>query len=147
MQWHSKNFNELTNHELYSILKARTDVFVVEQNCAYPELDNYDQESIHYYGTIKNEIAAYVRLLPKGLKYEDAAAIGRVLVSKKFRSHGIAREIMERSIDFIVDEWKENNIKIQAQDYLKDFYRSLGFIQISDVYLEDGIPHIDMQFK
>jgi ElaA protein len=146
MKWYCKVFGELTNHGLYAILKARTDVFVVEQNCVYPELDDLDQESIHYYATLNNEIVAYVRILPKGLKYKDAAAIGRVLVVKQFRSNGYAQEIMKRSIDVIVNEWEVSTIRIQAQSYLKNFYQSLGFIQISNDYLEDGIPHIDMQF-
>ncbi|WP_096270918.1 GNAT family N-acetyltransferase [Paucisalibacillus globulus] len=145
MKWYCKKFDELTNHELYAILKARTDVFVVEQNCVYPELDDLDQESIHYFATLNNEIVSYVRILPKGLKYEDSAAIGRVLVVKKFRSNGYAEEIMKKAIDIIRNEWEVSSIKIQAQSYLKNFYRSLGFIQISEDYLEDGIPHIDMK--
>jgi ElaA protein len=144
VQWYLKSFDELTVHELYALLKARTDVFVVEQNCPYPELDNYDQESLHYFVTIGNEVAAYVRILPKGLKYEEAAAIGRVLVVVKFRSHGYAREIMQNAIHIICEKWQEKNIKIQAQVYLQNFYESLGFKPISSEYMEDGIPHIDM---
>ncbi|MEN2466971.1 GNAT family N-acetyltransferase [Ornithinibacillus sp. JPR2-1] len=147
MDWHIKKFQKLTNDELYEILKARTDIFVVEQDCPYPELDNQDQESLHFYLTVDRELAAYIRLIPKGLKYENYAAIGRVLVVKKFRSHGYARQIMEKGIRYIHEQWHENEIKIQAQVYLKKFYGSFGFEQVSKEYLEDGIPHIDMVLK
>ncbi|MUK89761.1 GNAT family N-acetyltransferase [Ornithinibacillus sp. L9] len=144
MEWNIKEFNELPNDELYELLKARIDVFVVEQNCPYPELDNYDQQSLHYYLKVNNEIAAIVRLLPKGLKYKNAASIGRVMVVKKFRGNGYAKELMLKAIDYISNEWGTDKIKIQAQVYLREFYGSLGFEQISEEYLEDDIPHIDM---
>ncbi|WP_047981011.1 GNAT family N-acetyltransferase [Ornithinibacillus contaminans] len=144
MEWHVKKFHDMEIDELYALLKARVDVFVVEQNCPYPELDNYDQESVHYYVTVDGKIAANVRLLPKGLKYEDAASIGRVLVVSEFRGNGYARILLEKAIQYIWENWREEVIKIQAQTYLKDFYGSLGFVQISEPYLEDGIPHIDM---
>ncbi|SHG08677.1 GNAT family N-acetyltransferase [Ornithinibacillus halophilus] len=147
MEWNIKKFTDLSNKEMYELLKARVDVFVVEQNCPYPELDNLDQQSIHYFLKVDGEIAANVRLLPKGLKYEEAASIGRVLVVEKFRGNGFAHEIMKRAIRFIEDEWNEECIKIQAQEYLNDFYGSHGFDRISDTYLEDGIPHIDMLRK
>lgn len=143
MEWHVKTFQELSNEELYQLLKARTDVFVVEQNCPYPELDNYDQVSIHYFSKVNNEIAAYVRILPKESKYLEVS-IGRVMVAKKYRGYGYARELMQKAIDFVVDDWAETKIKIQAQVYLENFYFSLGFRKITATYLEDGIPHIDM---
>ncbi|MEN2768750.1 GNAT family N-acetyltransferase [Ornithinibacillus xuwenensis] len=144
MEWHVKKFNELLPQDMYALLKARVDVFVVEQNCPYHELDDLDQASIHYYLTINDEIAANVRLLPEGLKYEKAASIGRVLVVKDFRGNGYARTIMLKAIDYIWKNWHVNQIKIQAQTYLNEFYSSLGFCQQSEPYLEDGIPHIDM---
>lgn len=143
MIWNLKTFQELSNVDLYQLLKARTDVFVVEQNCPYPELDNYDQTSIHYYLKVNNEVAAYVRILPKGSKYLKAS-IGRVLVVKKYRGNGYARELMQKAIDYVVSDWGEKEIKIQAQVYLERFYTSLGFKKINMSYLEDGIPHIDM---
>ncbi|MFD2044327.1 GNAT family N-acetyltransferase [Ornithinibacillus salinisoli] len=144
MEWCLKEFNEIPNGELYELLKARVDVFVVEQECPYPELDNYDQGSMHYYLKINDEIAATVRMMPKGLKYPNEASIGRVMVVKKFRGYGYARELMQKAIDYITTEWKMEQIKIEAQVYLRHFYGSLGFEQISEEYLEDGIPHIDM---
>ncbi|WP_188456103.1 GNAT family N-acetyltransferase [Virgibacillus oceani] len=143
MNWYIKSFQEFSADELYQIIKARVDVFVVEQACPYYELDNHDQRSIHYYLKVDNEIAAYVRIVPKESKYPEVS-IGRVLVSEKFRGQGYAKEIMQRAIEYIFEEWNENKIKIQAQEYLKKFYSSFGFRQISDSYLEDNIPHIDM---
>lgn len=143
MNWHIKKFEELTNEGLYRILKARVDVFVVEQECPYEEIDNHDQKAIHYFAEKNGSIAALVRILPKHMTY-DEVAIGRVLVSKEFRGQGLAREIMKRAISFVAEEWNENTIKIQAQTYLQAFYESLGFEKISAVYEEDQIPHIDM---
>ncbi|OZU89137.1 GNAT family N-acetyltransferase [Virgibacillus indicus] len=146
MGWHIKTYKQLTKDELYALLKARVDVFVVEQECPYPELDNYDQESIHLFLKVNGEIAASVRVLPKNSKYPEVS-IGRVMVVKKFRGNNFAREIMQKAMDFVVDEWKERTIKIQGQLYLKTFYTSLGFRQISKIYLEDDIPHIDMLWE
>lgn len=143
MEWHIKTYQQLTKDELYELLKARVDVFVVEQECPYPELDNYDQESIHLFLKENGEVAANVRILPKNSKYPEVS-IGRVMVVKEFRGNNFAREIMEKAISFVVEEWKENTIKIQGQLYLKKFYSSLGFRQITESYLEDDIPHIDM---
>jgi len=143
MKYIIKTFNDLTNEELYKILKARVDVFVVEQTCPYPEIDNYDQEAIHYFLNDGEEIMGYVRILPSGSRYSEAS-IGRVLVTKASRGNGYARDIMEKAIQYIYDEWKETKIKLQAQVYLEKFYASLGFERISEEYLEDNIPHVDM---
>lgn len=143
MNWYIKKYDELSIDELYNIIKTRVDVFIVEQQCPYPELDNYDQLSIHYFIKIDNEIAAYVRLLPKNTKYKEAS-IGRVLVAEKHRGKGYAKKIMNSAIQYIKNKWQEKEVQIQAQQYLHSFYSSLGFKQISDVYLEDGIPHINM---
>ncbi|HLR16073.1 MAG TPA: GNAT family N-acetyltransferase [Bacillota bacterium] len=143
MNWHMKRFSELTNEELYGLLKARVDVFVVEQECPYEDIDNLDQQAMHYFAEHDGEIAATVRILPRKTTYEEVA-IGRVLVVKKFRGQGLARKIMQQAITFIHEEWKEKEIKLQAQTYLQSFYESLGFKQVSEVYEEDEIPHIDM---
>lgn len=141
--WYTKSFQDFSPDELYQIIKARIDVFVVEQTCPYEELDNYDQEAIHYFLKTENEIVAYVRILPKGLKYPEVS-IGRVLVVRKYRGNGYAKQIMQKAMDFVKNEWDEHEIKIQGQEYLHTFYSSLGFKQISEIYLEDDIPHIDM---
>ncbi len=146
MNWSLKSFNDLSVDELYNILKARVDVFVVEQACAYPEIDNYDQQSSHLFLQDDEKLVAYVRILPKKTKY-DEVSIGRVLVVKEYRGNGFAEEIMKKAINYIFTDWGEKTIKIQAQQYLNDFYSSLGFEQITDIYLEDDIPHIDMILK
>ncbi|MDC3413151.1 GNAT family N-acetyltransferase [Aquibacillus sp. 3ASR75-11] len=146
MQWKKKLFDVLTVQELYAILKARVDVFVVEQNCPYGEIDNYDQVSTHLYLENDGEIIAYARLLPRNVKYKEAS-IGRVLVNQTYRKNGYAKELLERSIAVILEEWKEPAIKIQGQEYLRQFYGSFGFKEISDIYLEDDIPHVDMLLR
>jgi|SRR5690625_3784532 len=143
MEYVIKTFDELTNKELYQLLKTRVDVFVVEQTCPYPEIDDYDQHAIHYFLKEKNNIVAYVRLLPSRSRYKEAS-IGRVLVTQKYRKCGYAREMMEKAIKYINHEWKETKIKLQAQVYLERFYTSFGFIRTSAEYLEDNIPHVDM---
>ncbi|MDY0406931.1 GNAT family N-acetyltransferase [Virgibacillus sp. 179-BFC.A HS] len=143
MQWYVKTFQELTNDELYDLLKARFDVFVMEQDCIYPELDNYDQDAIHIFLKIGGQVAANVRVLQSGSRYPEAS-IGRVLVTKEFRKYGYGREIMKKAIAYIEEKLGDEKIKIQAQAYLHDFYGSLGFRQISEPYMDDGILHIDM---
>ncbi|MFD1361966.1 GNAT family N-acetyltransferase [Lentibacillus salinarum] len=143
MDWYIKTFKELTNDELYDLMKLRVDVFVVEQECPYPELDSHDQQAIHYFLKIAGEMAANVRILPAGSKFNEAS-IGRVAVAEKFRGNGYGKELMRKAIDYTTTVLAEQQIKIQAQKYLKQFYSDLGFIQISDPYLDDDIPHIDM---
>ena len=143
MKWNLKTFNELTNMELYSLLKERTAVFVVEQNCPYLEVDGKDPHSYHLYAEIGGDIVAYLRILPPGVSYTEAS-LGRIFVKQEFRRKGFAEELVRRGIDFIHTELNETVIKIQAQDYLRQFYGSFGFKSISEVYLEDNIPHIDM---
>lgn len=143
MEWHIKSFQELSNDELYSVLKKRVDVFVVEQECPYPELDNIDRRALHCFLKIDDEIAACARILPKDTKYEEPS-IGRVLVVEKFRNQGLAKQMMQHAIDYVVNDWNETRIKLQAQEHLKRFYSMLGFKQVSESYLDDGIPHIDM---
>lgn len=143
MGWNLKRFNELTNQELYEILKERTSVFVVEQNCPYPEVDGKDPQSYHLFKEENGEIISYLRVLPAGVSYKEAS-IGRVLVKKEYRGQGLAEELLRRGLDFIHDELKDDTIKIQAQDYLRKFYGSFGFKAITDTYLEDNIPHVDM---
>ena len=143
MGWNVKKFDELTNLELYNLLKERTLVFVVEQNCPYLEVDGKDPFSYHLFKEDQGEIVAYLRILPAGVSYQEAS-IGRVFVKKEYRGSGMAGELLKRGLDFIESELKETTVKIQAQDYLRKFYSSFGFQPISDTYLEDNIPHVDM---
>lgn len=146
MIWKIKSFDELSNIELYEILKARSEVFVVEQTCPFLDIDGKDSDCYHIYLEDKNEILAYARILPKGVAYKEAS-IGRVIVSINHRVHGYGRTLMSKSIEFIINNLHENEIKIQAQSYLCKFYGSLGFKPISDEYLEDDIPHVDMIYR
>lgn len=143
MHFQCKQFEELTTTELYAILQVRTDVFVVEQACPYPEVDGKDQYCLHLFWEVEGEIAAYCRLLPPGISYKQAS-IGRVLVHSAHRGKGLAQKMMQLAIETIEKEMAETTIKIQAQAYLEAFYQRFGFRAVSDTYLEDHIPHIDM---
>lgn len=142
MSWQIKTYDELTKNQLYTIIKERINIFVVEQNCPYPELDDLDQASFHLFFQ-EEDIRAYCRILPKGLKYEEVS-IGRVIVKEKYRRSGIATLLMKKAITYVEEELHETQIKIQAQDHLRHFYQSFGFTPVSEIYLEDGIPHVDM---
>jgi ElaA protein len=144
----TKRFEELTSREIYEIGKIRSEVFVVEQKCIYLDLDGKDFNSRHlyFYDETSNEIVCYCRILDRGISY-STASIGRVLTNPKYRRKGYAREMLKIAIEIVREEMKESEITIGAQNYLKEFYSSLGFKTISDVYDEDGIPHIDMNLK
>lgn len=158
-----KSFDELTTHELYDILALRTDIFVVEQTCPYPEIDYKDIGSLHLFireneccstcsgsssdkDKLDNRIVAYLRILPRGFSYPEVS-IGRVAVREEFRGSGLARTMLNTAIKYIAEEMNESEIQIGAQAYLIDFYKSLGFVPVSDIYLEDNIPHVDMLKK
>jgi len=141
--WQLKKFEELTGNEVYEILRLRSEVFVVEQNCVFLDMDNKDQESYHLQGRIGPSLIAYVRILPPGLSY-DQSSIGRVVTSPSFRRNGAGIELMKTAISNSYTLFGIQPIMIGAQLYLKNFYENLGFIQYSEVYLEDDIPHIKM---
>lgn len=146
MQWNDYGFTELSTEQLYELIKLRIDVFVVEQNCPYPELDGKDclADTRHLLGCDKQgRIVAYARILAPGVSYPDAS-IGRVLVAESARGGGVAHQLMQNAIAVARAHWPVANIQIGAQKYLADFYQRQGFMQVSDVYLEDGIPHMDM---
>ncbi|WP_449458631.1 GNAT family N-acetyltransferase [Streptococcus suis] len=145
MQWEIKAFDQLSLQELYGILTLRVDVFVVEQACPYPEVDGKDPNCLHLLGIDEGELVAYLRILPGGLSY-DEVSIGRVVIKPSHRGKGLGRPMMEQAIHFITNEWKESQIKIGAQAHLEKFYSSLGFEVVSEVYLEDDIPHLDMLY-
>ncbi|WP_319204841.1 GNAT family N-acetyltransferase [uncultured Ilyobacter sp.] len=145
MEWNIKKFDELSNRELYDIMQQRVDVFVVEQNCPYAEIDGKDIDAYHLFAADDGNIAAYTRILHPGVSF-DEVSIGRVLVNMAYRGEGLGQELMKKTMEFVTKDLKEKSIKIAAQEYLLEFYLSLGFEEASDVYLEDGIPHIDMLF-
>ena len=140
-----KKFDELTSRDIYEILKIRSEVFVVEQNCIYNDVDEKDMESVHIFFKEKDKIISYIRVIKPGVSY-DNASIGRVLVVLEERHRGLAKKIVQEGINYIINIWNEEKITIGAQEYLINFYKDLGFKPISQVYLEDGIPHLDMTY-
>jgi len=140
-----KTFEELTTKELYNILALRAEIFVVEQECVYNDVDGKDLKSIHIWLEDTGIITAYVRIVDAGVSYEESS-IGRVIVNKDYRGRGLAKKIFSEGIRYITQVKVEDKITIGAQEYLKDFYGSFGFKRISDTYIEDGIPHLDMQY-
>jgi ElaA protein len=143
INWILKTFETLTPHELYAILRLRSEVFVVEQNCVFLDMDNKDQFCYHLLGWLNNDLVACTRLIAPSKVY-DFMSIGRVVSSPAYRGTGIGRELMKVSIQKCYDLFGKAPIKIGAQLYLKKFYQSLGFEQTSDIYLEDDIEHIEM---
>ncbi|MEK5068286.1 GNAT family N-acetyltransferase [Sporosarcina sp. FSL K6-1508] len=143
MKWTYQEFGELSGHEVYEILKLRVDVFIVEQNCAYHEVDGHDYNAIHICCTDDEGLAAYARLIPGGVKYIEPS-IGRVIIREDRRGTGLAHMLMERSVDFMKSHWKPEKIRLQAQHHLVGFYGKHGFEAVSEPYADDGIPHVDM---
>ena len=142
MSWELKKFDALTNKELHDIFRLRVDVFIVEQNCPYPEIDGKDPKVLHLIYKENDEIVAYARLLPPGVSY-DEPSIGRVIVAQSHRGSGLGYELLERSVKASLAHYHQP-IKIGAQAHLEKYYATAGFVKDSEVYLEDDIPHIDM---
>ena len=143
MEWIIKPFQELTLQELYSILQLRSSVFVVEQNCPYQDIDGNDEVAHHLFLKEGQAVLACLRILPAGVTF-DQAALGRIVVDPKQRGKDYGRELLRRGIAFAEEQWQVRVLKIEAQSYLQKFYESFGFVQTSQEFLEDGIPHIEM---
>lgn len=141
-----KEFKELTTEELYEILKLRAEVFVVEQNCPYQDLDDKDQSSYHLFLEDNGQIISVLRILPENIAYKEMA-IGRLIVKKSYRGKGISRKMMVRAMEFITDDLGKEKIRLSGQAYLSDFYQSLGFEKVSEMYLEDGIEHFEFLYE
>lgn len=139
---HIKSFKDLSIDELHDLLQLRSEVFVVEQNCAYQDLDGKDRKAQHVLGYKDSVLVAYTRLFKPGDYFEEAS-IGRVVVKQSFRNHAFGYDIMNASIAYLENN-EVSTIKISAQTYLKRFYNNLGFFEVGEGYLEDGIPHIGM---
>lgn len=140
----NKAFDSLTPHELYDLLRLRSDVFVVEQNCVFLDLDNKDQKCQHLLLYAQDKLVAYSRLVPPGLSYPAEMSIGRILTSMGVRGTGVGRILLNESIAACYHLYGQGAIKIGAQLYAKKFYESFGFVQSGAVYDEDGIDHIEM---
>jgi ElaA protein len=143
IKWELKKFKELAVEELYDILRLRSEVFVVEQNCIFLDMDNSDHESYHLQGRAEGKLIAYIRILPPGLAYDDPS-IGRVVTSPSYRGKGAGIELMKTAIKETNRLFGNLSIMIGAQLYLKQFYENLGFSKCSEIYLEDDIQHIKM---
>ncbi|MGB8706247.1 MAG: GNAT family N-acetyltransferase [Gillisia sp.] len=139
----TKTFSELALQQLYEILRLRAEVFVVEQNCVYQDVDDKDQKALHILGYKNSELVAYTRCFKPGIYFEEAA-IGRVLVKENERKYGYGHEILKASISEIEKRYGTKKIKLSAQQYLLKFYESHQFKAVGEGYLEDGIPHIAM---
>ena len=137
-----KDFKELTLDELYEILHSRQEVFVVEQKIIYQDLDYLDFNSTHIFIKKEGRVVAYLRIIPPGIKYKETS-IGRVLTIPEYRHQGLSRKLMQLAITIVRDR-NEMPIKIEAQEYLVEFYKSLGFFPISDPFILEGIPHVSM---
>ena len=144
IQWQIKSFEDLSTNQLYDILKLRSEIFVVEQNCVYLDIDGKDKLALHLFGEFEGEIVAYSRLFKAGISF-DNASIGRVVVDANYRDKKWGHDLMREAISGIKSNFGESQITIGAQLYLKKFYESHGFIQTSEMYLEDDIPHIEMK--
>ncbi len=143
ISWKCKFFDDLILHELYIIIKLRNEVFIVEQNCVFQDADDKDQKCYHLMGFVGNHLAAYARIVPAGVSYKNIS-IGRIVTSPQYRRIGAGKALMYKAITQCNSLYGEQTIKIGAQLYLKNFYESFGFKQTSEVYDEDGIPHIKM---
>ncbi|MGP0593903.1 GNAT family N-acetyltransferase [Nitrospira sp. T9] len=146
IQWNIKTFQELESDQLYDLLKLRVEVFVAEQQCAYRELDEYDRhpEARHISGRNEGgELIAYARILPPGLRHPEVN-LGRFVVKADFRKQGIGHQLLQTALQSIAACWPEIPIKMSAQSHLHRFYAQYGFLQVTDGYLEDGIPHVEM---
>ncbi|MBT8139996.1 MAG: GNAT family N-acetyltransferase [Gammaproteobacteria bacterium] len=145
MQWACKSFDELGNDELYALIKHRIDIFVVEQCCAYAELDNKDSDpnTRHILASRNGTLLAYARLLPPGLSYRDSS-MGRFAVHRDARGQGLGSQLLDKSVAQAGELWPESAITISAQAHLMQFYQRAGFEPVSSEYMEDGIAHIEM---
>lgn len=141
--WKIKTFSQLSSYELYKILKARAEVFVVEQTCPYLDPDGYDEKAIHVWAEQNGQFLAYCRLFDKGIKYNEAS-IGRVLTTAEGRGKNLGKQLINYAIETIENRFGTSEIKISAQDYLLKFYSDFGFKDTGKKYLEDDLPHTEM---
>lgn len=144
INWTTKHFKDLSVDEYFEILFLRSEIFIIEQNCPYMDVDEKDRKAFHLFGrNAEGKVIAVTRILPKGISYEEMS-IGRVALKKEFRGTGIGDELMQESIRFIEQNFGKQNIRISAQEYLLNFYQKQGFKPVSEMYLEDNQPHVEM---
>ena len=143
MNWQIAHFDDFTTHDLYTVMRLRQEVFVLEQNCVYPDLDGLDLSADHILFWEDGELLAYLRCLKPGLSYPQSS-IGRIVVSPTARGRDLGRELVTRGIAYNFQQWPDSDIRIGAQRYLEAFYCSLGFVTDGEPYSEDGIEHVHM---
>ncbi|CAM2795252.1 GNAT family N-acetyltransferase [Chryseobacterium flavum] len=141
--WKIKTFEEFAVPELYAVLKARVDVFIIEQNCPYPDLDDYDQKAVHIWAEENGQVLAYCRIFDRRIKYNEAS-IGRVLTTAQARGKNLGKQLIQYAVETIENRFHTSEIRISAQDYLLRFYNGFGFEDTGKKYLEDDIPHTEM---
>ena len=139
-----KTFDQLTSTELHDMYALRSEVFVVEQDCVYQDIDGNDPKSIHVLGSIEGDLVAYARILDQGLSYADYSSIGRIVVSPAYRAQKLGHALVDFAIKTTQKEYANSRIKISAQAHLEKFYQAHQFKATGEAYLEDGIPHIGM---
>ena len=143
MEWHCREFAQLTLDELYAILKLRIEVFVLEQRCFYQDLDGLDRQALHVFASDGNDVVAAARVFGPGVR-EEAVVIGRVLTAPSLRKSGLGRELMSRTLAAVEARWGDARIRLNAQKCVERFYASFGFVRAGDDFLEDDIPHLPM---
>ena len=145
IHWNVKKFDELTPQELYEILALRQNVFIIEQNCIYEDLDHYDQKATHIFAQNQDQkVIAYLRILPPKTKIKNDYSISRVATCQSIRKLGLGKQLMTKALSTLNKSFSNPPIRISAQKYLENFYQEFGFKTISEPYLEDGISHIEM---
>ena len=143
IKWFCKKWKELSSDEVYSLLELRSEVFVVEQNCVYQDIDLKDKEALHLLGYLKNNLVAYSRCFNEN-QYFKETSFGRAIIKKEIRNQGLGEELVKRSIDVIKTNFGKKPIKISAQAHLQNFYKKNGFESKGETYLKDGIHHVAM---
>ncbi len=143
LNWEINTLHDLSVTDYHHVLALRASIFIVEQNCPYQDIDDKDLSAFHVYGKIDQNIVAVCRILPPGISYAEIS-IGRVAVSMGYRGTNVGNDLMHQTIYFIENRWGEKDIRISAQQHLTSFYGRFGFIQVSEMYLEDDIPNVEM---
>ena len=147
MKYSYHKFKELSANDIYQVLRLRSEVFVIEQNCIYQDIDRKDIKAIHILIKEQDKLIGYARILKKGMSYKNYSSIGRVVVKKINRNKAIGKKLMEFSVKKCLELYPKDGIKISAQTYLKNFYSDQGFVYKGEDYLEDGIPHCAMYLE
>lgn len=146
IQWKLSAFDALSVHHLYELLQLRTEVFVVEQNCIFQDLDGADVQATHLMGRRDGQLLAYARCFPAGIKFAEAS-IGRIVTSQRVRGSGLGHLLIEQALAAVATLWGRQPVRIGAQARLKNFYTGHGFVDVGIAYLEDGIEHLEMVWQ